>query len=264
MTFGEALGIGIGIFGIVASEWVPTMHPWQRNAIAAVGTLVLAYSGMLAFQDVIGVRLNPGPLWLIMSGMVLFGCGIFWQLQDGRRKPGIEADFAALAKEFQSKLGPPILEPGRLEKSRLAVQAKHERANILWIDDISTTYYRDYKLENSRHVHDGMEPQPNLTDVEIHRRLKLKPDQNPPRGGVARRWLNDPRNFGWMGGAYWYTRYENGELSYQRFQNGIIAGPIRSEPDRGSGRIFVYFNDASNAWQERGTTSEPAPFRDTR
>lgn len=43
----------------------------------------------------------------------------------------------------------------------------------------------------------------------------------------------------------WDTKYEKGELSFQRFTNGIIIGPLKTSKEKMNGIIYIIFNDGS-------------------
>jgi len=86
MTFGEAVGIGGGVLAIVAPEWVPKMRAWLRNGITAAGFLILGYSGILALQDVTGMRIQPLPLIIIVLGALVVAGGVFLHTNQARKK----------------------------------------------------------------------------------------------------------------------------------------------------------------------------------
>src|ERR1700730_19234327 len=76
MTIAEAIGIGFGFLAIVAPELWPRMPRPISYTIAGIGFLWLAYSGILALQDITAMKIQYGPLATIVFGGIVGGPGI--------------------------------------------------------------------------------------------------------------------------------------------------------------------------------------------
>jgi hypothetical protein len=81
MTFGEEAGIAIGVLGIVAPEWLPSMNKTLRNVITIAGFALLAQSGILLIEDLTGASMSKGPLLVVILGALVIAGGVLWHIQ---------------------------------------------------------------------------------------------------------------------------------------------------------------------------------------
>lgn len=80
MTFGETAGLALGVLSIVAGEWVSKMPRLARNGLTALGFILLGYSGILLLQDVTEMKLQLGPLLIIVGGLIVTAGGVIWHI----------------------------------------------------------------------------------------------------------------------------------------------------------------------------------------
>jgi len=84
MTWYDWLMLGVGLLGLVAQEWVPKVHPVWRSAIIAVGFAALAYSSTLWLQDMTAMKIQTGPLVVILVGIAIVAAGVLWHINVAR------------------------------------------------------------------------------------------------------------------------------------------------------------------------------------
>lgn len=80
MTVAEGLAIGLGFLAIVAPDFWPRMPRLLSYFLAAIGLAWLTYSGILAAEDFNHMKLQNGPLVLIIAGALLIAGGLFWHI----------------------------------------------------------------------------------------------------------------------------------------------------------------------------------------
>lgn len=80
MTVAEGISIGLGFLAIVAPDFWPKMPRPISYIIAGIGFSWLAYSGILALQDVTAMKIQNGPLVTIILGAIVAEAGIFWHI----------------------------------------------------------------------------------------------------------------------------------------------------------------------------------------
>jgi hypothetical protein len=84
MTLAESLGLSVGIIAIVAPELWPHMSKAISFPVATVGFLLLAWSGILALEGVTGMRIQFGPLVVLVCAAILAAVGVFWHIHLSR------------------------------------------------------------------------------------------------------------------------------------------------------------------------------------
>lgn len=81
MTLPEGIGIGLGLLAIVAPALWPTMSKAITYPVATIGFVVLGWSGVLALEEVTGMKIQSGPLAMLICAAALAVGAIFWQVQ---------------------------------------------------------------------------------------------------------------------------------------------------------------------------------------
>jgi hypothetical protein len=157
----------------------------------------------------------------------------------------------AQARQINPGLGVP-LGPSR---SSIIYLESHDHALVLW----SATLGIHFALWPNSMV----SQQPD-TDWEIgawnndkitQERLGLSASCLPPRGGVARDWNNDPKNWSKMGCRKWYCTTA---ALVQEFKNGYLIGPIGH---RASNADLPLIDSRIIAISGRKWSSAPSAFK---
>lgn len=97
LTIAEGIGIGLGFLAIVAPEFWPKMPRSLSYTLAGIGLSWLTYSFILAIEDGTGMKLQHGPLAVIIFGAACIAGGIFWHIsrlepaKEQRQKAAAEA-----------------------------------------------------------------------------------------------------------------------------------------------------------------------------
>src|SRR5947208_1784310 len=81
MTLPESIGIGLGLLAIVAPVQWPKMHKAVTYPIATLGFLVLGWSVILAIEEATGMKIQTGPLTMLIGAAALAAGAVFWQAQ---------------------------------------------------------------------------------------------------------------------------------------------------------------------------------------
>ena len=80
MTGAEAIGVGLGFLAIVAPEFWPKMPRALSYTLAGIGLSWLTYSLILGIESLSHIKLQYGPLGVIILGAVLIAGGLFWHI----------------------------------------------------------------------------------------------------------------------------------------------------------------------------------------
>ncbi len=103
MTAAELAGIALGAIAIVAPAVWPAMRKAISYPIAAAGFVLLGWSGILALQDAMGIKIQPGPLLVIVIGLAIAASGLGWHIYRAKNSPASEKPQAAAAKPMEPK-----------------------------------------------------------------------------------------------------------------------------------------------------------------
>lgn len=80
MTGAEAVGVGLGFLAIVAPEFWPKMPRALSYTLAGIGLCWLTFSLILGIEAVSDMKLQYGPLGVIIFGAALIALGLFWHI----------------------------------------------------------------------------------------------------------------------------------------------------------------------------------------
>jgi len=80
MTVAEDISIGLGFLAILAPDFWPKMPRPLSYLLASVGLAWLTFSEILAIEENTSMKLQNGPLALIIAGAVLATAGLFWHI----------------------------------------------------------------------------------------------------------------------------------------------------------------------------------------
>jgi hypothetical protein len=160
--------------------------------------------------------------------------------------------FATLAKKYP-ELGEPTKSAPNPNKS-IVVESLHENGAVFWFFDTGTAYYAPTEDMRNRGqsgliVSDNNAENESTDLHEARYRANQFPDcykrgLKGPSGGVAKRWLTDPAKYRWIGCERFSNGFNPGEISYQRFDHGIIIGPGRTNiEERDNLGKFYAFSD---------------------
>lgn len=213
---------------------------YAASGIIAVGVFEARFISKLA-----EVVPNEWVDWIespwLLAGLVGFFLGWLWDraVQIIER---IEARRAGVPKVFLSAFGPahasgiglPVEKP---RKVTLAQWFEHELAAVLWIRDDGRIYqlrkgggekrvslFQDHGVDKKFH-----DPE------QVRQMLNLQDGFNPPKGGIASAWLHEPEAWSWIGQHLSSIVLSHGVLTMQRFDNGLMVGPIplrRGDPSK--------------------------------
>jgi hypothetical protein len=149
-------------------------------------------------------------------------------------------------QETVVQLGKPRL-PAALADD--AYQAFYDQAHIVWVKSLYTIlilptvptrkviWQEDTNYAKEKNYFDDNWLKTQFPGVPA--------DRDPPHGGVAYYWLQNPGQWEWIGWRRWYCRYFH-QIRYQQFENGTVFGIYRSDENNDAGHIFVVMSD--NSW----------------
>jgi hypothetical protein len=168
------------------------------------------------------------------------------------------APFLPAYEVSKAKLGNPI-SLGELAGD-MPQQHAHERAMVIWIEKP----FGFYKLPNDRNRKWEFEADPAWDDEkgnwdnaeQLIQMFKPPKGKNPPYYGVASHWAKDPENWAWIGWLTWKCLYHN-TLFIQRFEQGIIIGPLRVSVNQDRAQVVVILNDGT--WEPIGIPGQAPP-----
>jgi len=117
---------------------------------------------------------------------------------------------------------------------------------VIWIKPLRIILALPYNKERNVLVQLdadwGFDPK-LFDDNYLRSRFNPPSDRQPPAGGVARHWLNEPERWKWMGWINWQCNLGPGAVAYQQFQNGKIIGSLRSDIKGNDGQLYAILND---------------------
>lgn len=152
----------------------------------------------------------------------------------GVAKPFIQAyEVAAPAG-----IGKPV---GKATRGGRASWTRHANCAIIWVRSLSRIYQlpTDPKHGSVCYVHDNAPDNGYHDEDKVRKLLGLSPDFNPPLGGVAYAWQQDPDSWSWIGQCLSRFQLSGDNLVIQHFENGLMMGGI---PHRG-GTAVVWLVD---------------------
>ncbi|MCK1287538.1 hypothetical protein IVB41_26900 [Bradyrhizobium sp. 44] len=125
MTMAEAVGVGLGFLAIVAPEFWPKMPKALSYTLAGIGLSWLTYSLVLGIESLSHMKLQYGPLSLVIVGAVLIAGGLFWHFSRlGTGVPASEAHGHATE----------AIEPKNRVAFRFETNAFAETKLVRWVD----------------------------------------------------------------------------------------------------------------------------------
>ena len=153
--------------------------------------------------------------------------------------------FAQLYGLLEPELGAPILPPRRLAH---VYQGFHERGIMLWILDLNAFYV----LKSS----DGAWEEivgPPFADDEcsycqdcVDEKAKAPAGLHAPIGGGYEVWEQFHKDIGWLLGHCIFKK----EVTYERFENGFMVGPLQASPkNKTAVAVVVTGSDDARRWR---------------
>ncbi|MDF3904706.1 hypothetical protein [Paracoccus sp. AS002] len=143
------------------------------------------------------------------------------------RRVGVAKPFM---KAYQSAAPAGIGKPvGKEMRGGLASWIRHQQASLIWIRSLNRIYQLPHDPKHGQvcYVHDGAPDTGGYHDEDrVRKLLNLPPNFNPPLGGVAYAWQQDPASWSWIGQCLSRVLLSGDALVIQHFENGLMMGGI--------------------------------------
>jgi hypothetical protein len=147
-----------------------------------------------------------------------------------------------------SSLGNPV-EP--IKKSSATYQAVYDRANVIWLEP----FLAFYVLPNDPKQKWINQPDRlwivSSKEVDLRKEFRPPANRNPPYGGIIDQWRAAPERWKWMGFIEWHCIFGASQISYQRYEKGIVVGPFHIVEAKNKGRLFLIKDDGT--WSQEST-----------
>jgi hypothetical protein len=197
-----------------------------------LGGIIVALFGLIGLVFLIRDRCKKIPvrlpLVIVAAAMVWLAIGYDYYDRHRSKVGPPYKKFESIYNSYRDQLGVP---KPFIESGSVSFDA-YQNAKIAYIESIHShlilneskqTWYavRDTELANRLiHLEDRRKYFPSIP-------LPLE----PPIGGIARLWLQNPDAWKWIGWRRWGCTTHDGRIKYQEFDQGYIIGPVPASED---------------------------------
>jgi hypothetical protein len=237
-AFGPTSMTGIGIAIISVMLLVIYWHGQQRKA---------KKPGMASW----GFIIVAGVVTLLAVGA--FGYGLALKFSDTQgtapTRPPDKANYDIYSgfelssrAQVLERLGKPISQD---ELMVFAYQAGYEKASMTWSVNWRTFYilsYQDQKWQEEREPNTPLNPKYWNPQFLKKRFPEVPKGKFPPYSGIAKFWEGNPEKWSnLLGWREWHASLP--DVHRQEFENGIVIGPILSNPNIEQPIILMLYRD---------------------
>jgi hypothetical protein len=176
------------------------------------------------------------------------------------RHPPVDKQFAEMYARHASELG---CSEGETQSPDDVYEAYYQHAIILWISNPLGSFIQLPAVSN-RTIKFYPDPAWGLPMSDTKLRQQSAFSQFPkhcalPFGGVATHWLDDPKDWSWIGCREWHCYLKS--VRYQQFEHGIIVGLLprsyKSEGEPRRGQIFTIVRNGLWSSEDLEVTKYP-------
>jgi len=248
-------GLAVTSWIVVASQALDGLAAWEK---LVVFILVFVLFGPVLRIIARLCKTTKGKTAVAISyvlALVLIG---WWLLSP----PSVDSLFAEAYKQHIDELGKAKSRKGT---SKIIYQAFHDRAMLIYFQDLKGWYVLfnqtgkwEYKRDDAMAKDTEWEDQWGNKNW-LNNNNWMGDNSRPPErrkcpdGGVAKLWCDSPGFWRQIGWKRWDCAYAVDATYYQKFQRGLILGPLRSAEDKEIPQLLIlsenheYFFDPSQS-----------------